>query len=85
MGKCLDSVRLQFHRDYNYCRGHMSRSVGLLIIMNTSLFFLTELVTRQHCFYTYFSLAFLGIVEFGLLVPIGLQRRLGCYLFFSGV
>jgi hypothetical protein len=50
-------------------------------ILNVSLFFLTELVTTQGYYYTYFSLLFLGMVQVGLLIPLGWFDRLGYYLF----
>ncbi|MFC1799230.1 hypothetical protein ACFLZL_05445 [Thermodesulfobacteriota bacterium] len=53
-----------------------------MIIANISLFFLTELVTRESYYYTFYSILFLGIVEIGLLLPVGLLNRLWYYLFF---
>ncbi|MFC1828536.1 hypothetical protein ACFL0O_02870 [Thermodesulfobacteriota bacterium] len=50
--------------------------------MNISLFFLTELVTRQGYYYTFFSLLCLGIVAFGLLIPLGLVNRFWYYCIF---
>jgi len=53
-----------------------------LIILNISLFFLTELVTRQGYYYTFFSLLCLGVVAIGLLIPLGLVNRLWYYCIF---
>lgn len=61
---------------------HLSRCTNLLVIANISLFFLTELVTEQRYYFTFFSLLFLGIVYIGLLLPLGLMDRLWYYLIF---
>lgn len=58
---------------------NLSRFTALLIILNISLFFVTELVTRQGYFYTYFSLLALLAVEAALLVPVGLVDKLWYY------
>lgn len=58
---------------------NLSRFTGVLIILNISLFFVTELVTTQGYYYTFYSLLCLGIVEFGLLVPLGLMKKFWYY------
>lgn len=58
---------------------NLSRTTNLLILLNISLFFVTELVTKQGYYYTYYSLFFLLLVKVGLLVPIGLLDRLWYY------
>ncbi len=55
---------------------NLSSFTQLLIILNISLFFLTELVTRHGYDDTYFSLVALLMVAFGLLVPVGLAHKL---------
>jgi hypothetical protein len=52
---------------------------NILIISNFSLFFLTELVTRDRYFYTHLSLVFLLIVYLGMILPLGLLNRLWFY------
>lgn len=81
--KCMTAqpVRL-FERDYSQYWARLSDATILLVILNISLFFLTELVTRQNYFYTFFSLFCLGIVQLGILLPLGRHNRLGYYLFF---
>ena len=68
-----------FKQHMNLYWMNLSRFTTLLIILNISLFFLTELVTRHGYYYTYYSLAALLMVEFALLVPVGLTRKLWYY------
>ena len=75
MTRWMQGVRLQFSEDYVLYWAHLSRFTSLLIALNISLFFLTELVTRSHYFYTFFSLSALCVVELGVLIPLGLHRR----------
>ena len=58
---------------------NLARFNNLLIILNISLFFLTELVTRDGYYYTYYSLCFLLVTAFGCLFPLGLVDRLWYY------
>lgn len=60
-----------FEKDYEYYWSHLGRFTNLLIILNISLFFLTELVTRQNYYYTFYPLIFLGFVQIGLLTRWG--------------
>jgi hypothetical protein len=67
------------------CKSHwasLSRLNNLLVILNISLFFLTELVTRENYYFTFYSLLCLGLVNLGLLLPLGLLNRLWYYLIF---
>ncbi len=59
---------------------HLSRVNNLLIVLNISLFFLTELVTKFGYYYTYYSLLFLFLVAIGPLLAFGLLNRLWYYL-----
>jgi disulfide bond formation protein DsbB len=61
---------------------HLSRLTNLLIILNISLFFLTDLVTQQGYYYTFYSLICLAAVFLGPLLPFGLLGRLWYYLVF---
>ena len=61
---------------------HLSRLTNLLIILNISLFFLTDLVIKFGYYYTFYSLLFLTIAAAGPLLPIGLLNRLWYYLVF---
>lgn len=86
--KPIADMHRRFEQQMNLYWMNLSRFTTLLIILNISLFFLTELVTRQGYFYTYFSLAALLVVAFGLLVPVGLAHKLwydAFYLFWGGV
>jgi hypothetical protein len=58
---------------------NLSRTTNLLIILNISMFFVTELVTKQGYYYTYYSLLLLLLVKVGLLFPFGLLNRLWYY------
>jgi hypothetical protein len=86
--KRLTQINQRFEQHMNLYWMNLSRFTTLLIILNISLFFLTELVTRQGYYYTYYSLAALLVVEFALLVPVGLAHKLWYYgvcLFWEGV
>ena len=72
----------RFIRDYENHWSHLSRMTNLMVILNISLFFLTELVTRHSYYYTFFSLLFLGLVQIGLILPLGFLNRLWYYLIF---
>jgi hypothetical protein len=72
----------RFVRDYENQWSHLSRMTNLMVILNISLFFLTELVTRQSYYYTFYSLLFLGVVYLGLVLPLGFLNRLWYYLIF---
>ena len=61
---------------------HLSRITNLLIILNISLFFITDLVIKFGYYYTFYSLLFLSITATGPLLPIGLLNRLWYYLIF---
>ena len=61
---------------------NLDRTTNLMIILNFSLFFISELVISHGYFYTYFSLACFGLVKLGLLLPLGLLNRLWYYLIF---
>ena len=61
----LSRLKANFQRDYEGHWGHLSRFNGLAVILNISLFFLTELVTKHSYYYTFYSLLFLGIVYLG--------------------
>ena len=63
---------------------HLSRLTNLLIILNISLFFLTDLVTKYDYYYTFYSLFFLALASTGPLLPFGLLNRLWYYLIFMG-
>lgn len=58
--------------------GNLSRLNNLLVIMNISMFFLTGLVAKGY-YYTFYSLACLGVVGVGILVPTSLIHRLWYY------
>ena len=61
---------------------HLSMSSNLFVIMNISMFFLTEMVTKNGYYYTFYSLGLLFVVKLGLLLPFGLLNRLWYYCIF---
>lgn len=75
----MNDLQNHFAINKNIYWMNLSRFTALLIILNISLFFVTELVTRQGYYYTYFSLLALFAVEFALLVPVGLVDKLWYY------
>lgn len=72
----------QFAKQMGIYWESLSHVTSLLIILNISLFFVTELVTTKGYYYTYFSLFALLLVELGLLLPLGLLNRLWYYCIF---
>jgi len=60
---------------------NLSRLNNLLVIVNISMLFLTDLVARGY-YYTFYSLALLGTVGVGAIVPTRLIQRLWYYWIF---
>lgn len=58
---------------------NLSRFTGLLAMLNITLFFVTQAVTKSGYFYTFYSLGLLAAVEAALLLPHGLFKRLWFY------
>jgi len=58
---------------------HLDRLTTLLILLNITLFFVTDLVIKQGYYFTIYSLILLTCVEIGLLLPLGLLDRLWYY------
>ena len=79
----IKDLRERLQNDFtgNYVTywNNLSRLTNMLIISNFSLFFLTELVTRDRYYYTHLSLGFLFIVHVALILPLGLLHRLWFY------
>lgn len=80
--KLEQHLRHDFESNYMIYWNNLSRLTNLLIISNFSLFFLTELVTRDRYYYTHLSLGFLFLVHIGLILPLGLLNRIWYYRFF---
>ena len=80
--KIIDKAREAFIRDSGHHWASLSRLNNLLIILNISLFFLTELVTKENYYFTFYSLLFLGLVSLGTLRPLGLLNKLWYYFIF---
>ena len=72
-------LQRDFKSNYGTYWNNLSRLTNMLIISNFSLFFLTELVTRDRYYYTHLSLGFLFIVHIALIVPLGLLDRIWYY------
>ena len=77
-----DKIVKAFTRDYPVYWANLSRLTNLLIILNISMFFVTELVTTAGYYYTFYSLFFLFLVFISLLLPLGLMDRLWYYAVF---
>jgi hypothetical protein len=58
---------------------NLSRTTNLLILLNISLFFFKDLVTKCVYYYKYYSLSLLLIFKAVLLIPLGLLNRLWYY------
>ena len=76
LSNLMDKADQSFARHDEGHWSHLSRFTNLLITANISLFFLTELVTKQSYSFTFYSLLLLGVVHIGLLLPLGLLKRL---------
>ena len=72
-------LQRDFKSNYMTYWNNLSRLTNMLIISNFSLFFLTELVTRDRYYYTHLSLGFLFIVHIALILPLGLLDRIWYY------
>jgi hypothetical protein len=72
-------LQRDFKSNYVTYWNNLSRLTNMLIISNFSLFFLTELVTRDRYYYTHLSLGFLFIVHVVLILPLGLLDRIWYY------
>jgi len=70
-----------YRKEHQMYLDHLQHFTHLLIFLNISFFFLTELVTKQGYYYTYFSLLCLGIVQILLILPLNILHRLWCYMF----
>ncbi len=77
--KLKQHLQCDFKNNYVLYWNNLSRLTNMLIISNFSLFFLTELVTRDRYYYTHLSLGFLFIVYMGLILPLGMMDRLWFY------
>jgi len=66
-------LQRDFKSNYVIYWNNLSRLTNMLIISNFSLFFLTELVTRDRYFCTHLSLGFLFIVHIALIIRIALS------------
>ena len=75
-------LHVLYEKDYKMYLDHLQHLTHLLILLNISFFFLTELVTKQGYYYTYYSLLCLGIVQIALVLPVGLLQRLWAYCVF---
>jgi hypothetical protein len=74
--KLEQRLQRDFKSNYVTYWNNLSRLTNMLIISNFSLFFLTELVTRDRYYYTHLSPGFLFIVQIGLILPPGVLETL---------
>ena len=74
-------ISQDFAAHYGTYWANLARLNNLLIVLNISLFFVSELVTKGY-YYTYFSLLLTAVVYVGLVVPLGRTGRVGYYLLF---
>jgi hypothetical protein len=78
----FNSINDSFEKQMVLYWTNLSRSTNLFVILNISMFFLTEMVITKGYFYTFYSLGLLLAVKIGLLVPFGLLNRLWFYCLF---
>ncbi len=81
-GRFRQRVREDFATHDALYWGNLARLNNLVVVLNVSLFFVTELVTSHGYYYTFFSLLGTAVVYVGLLLPLGFVRSLPYYLFF---
>lgn len=79
--KIYQGIATCYSRDRSVYITNLARLANVLIVLNISLFFLTELVTLQGYYYTFYSLALLGLVYAGILIPHRWADRLWYYFF----
>ena len=80
--KLTDFLKTNFEEQHNQYWFNLSRLTNLLIALNLTLFFISKLVITHGYYYTYYSLLCLGVVQFGLVAPLGLFKRLWYYMIF---
>jgi hypothetical protein len=73
-----ESLQSVFDADHLLFWNNLSRLNNLLVVINISMFFLTGLVAKGY-FYTFYSLACLGFVAVGEIIPTPWTRRLWYY------
>lgn len=69
-----------FHEQNIFLWPHLSRAIGLMVVLNTSLFFLTGAVTHGGYYYPIIALVLLAIAKLLILLPLGFQARLPFYM-----
>ena len=74
-------ISQDFAAHYSTYWANLARLNNLLIVLNVSLFFVSELVTEGY-YYTYFSLLLTAVVYVGLVIPMGRTGRVGHYSLF---
>ena len=81
--KAFSAITNKYRGEYNEWLfwTNLSRLNGLLVLLNISLFFLTGLVAHGY-YYTCYSLAGLGVVGLGMIMPTVLVRKLWYYFCF---
>lgn len=84
-GRFRQRVREDFATHDALYWGNLARLNNLVVVLNVSLFFVTELVTSHGYYYTFFSLLRTAVVYVGLLLPLGFVRSLPYYLFFAAM
>jgi len=77
--KRMDAI---FRDNYVMYQDHLQHATQLMILLNITLFFLTELVTKHGYYYTFISLGMLGCVQLALVMPFGFMRTLKSYCIF---
>ena len=69
-----------FQEDHAIYWGHLSRTAGLLVMLNISLFFLNGALSCGGNYWPVKSLGFLAVAEGAMLWPHNVARRFGYYL-----
>ena len=77
--KILDE---KYREDHVMYQDHLQHMNHIITLLNVSLFFVTELVTKHGYYYTIISLLLLGIVQVALVLPFGLMKTLKGYCLF---
>jgi len=79
LSTAIKRIKKQFGKDYSIHWSSLTLVNNSLILVNISLFFVTELV-KQGYYFTYYSLFFLALVQLCILIPVGLTQNIRFYL-----
>ena len=75
----ISLLNKEFQIQYKIYWSNLNFFSNTLLVLNISLFFVTELIIKENYYFTYYSIIFLGLGQIALLFPTGLLNRLWFY------